>query len=197
MNLQMLNAEQLESLLLGEWPASLRATPRARHRHQRPQTALDGEGDSRAKRVKRRLSVARELLLRRQHADLVGSHVLDSPEKARDYLRLHFSNLNYEVFVAVLLNVRLRVLECRELFRGTVAHVSVYPREVVRVALEVGAGSLIVAHNHPAGVADASSADELLTARLKAALDLVDVRLIDHVVFGDGEFHSFAENRQL
>lgn len=193
MNLELLSCQQLEALLLGDRPTHLRSAPSA----QQGEGQKLGGGDSRTKRIKRRLAVARELLIRRQHADLVGRCLLDGPNHAKDYLRLYFAGLEHEVFVAVMLDCRHRVLECRELFRGTLTHTSVYPREVVKAAMESSAGAILFAHNHPSGNSDASSADELLTAKLKAALDLVDVRVIDHLVFGGGNFYSFAERGLL
>lgn len=193
MNLELLSCQQLEAMLLGERSMHLHAAPLALPRKRQQ----SGSGDSRSRTIKRHLAVARELLIRRQHADLVGRCLLDGPRHAKDYLRLYFAGLEHEVFVAVMLDCRHRVLECRELFRGTLTQTSVYPREVVKAAMEAGAGAILLAHNHPSGSCDASSADELLTAKLKAALDLVDVRVIDHLVFGGGNFYSFAEQGVL
>lgn len=124
---------------------------------------------------------------------------LSEPSAVRDYLRLSLAGKEHEVFVVVLLDAQHRVLLCDELFRGTLTQTSVYPREVVKLALATNAASAIFAHNHPSGVCQPSRADELLTQTLKAALALVDVRVIDHfVVAGDGDASiSFAERGLL
>jgi len=143
--------------------------------------------------LRTRLAVARELLLREAYARLVKQSTLNSPEAAREYLRLHFAHLAHEVFVVVLLDAQNQVLACEEAFRGTLTQTAVYPREVVRTALWHGAAACLFAHNHPSGAAEPSRADELLTRTLRDALALVDVRVVDHLVFAGGRFASFAE----
>jgi DNA repair protein RadC len=140
-----------------------------------------------------RLDAARELLLRDEHEEMLGRARLDSPAAARDHLRIHLSTRPYETFVVVFLDAQNRALACEEMFRGTLTHTSVYPREIVRAALEVGAGACLFAHNHPSGILEPSRADELLTRALKEALSLVDVRVLDHLVFAGGRYCSFAE----
>jgi len=103
----------------------------------------------------------------------------------------------YEVFAVLFLDNRHRVLAFEELFRGTIDGASVHPREVVRRALHYNAAALILAHNHPSGVSEPSSADRRITERLQAALALIDVRVLDHIVVGHGEFTSFAERGLL
>ena len=122
---------------------------------------------------------------------------LSSPSSVRNYLRLLLSDREHEVFVVGLLDAQHRVLSCEELFRGTLTQTSVYPREVVKAALAANAGSAIFAHNHPSGVSEPSRADELLTAHLKTALALVDVRVIDHFIVAGAESISFAERGLL
>ena len=122
---------------------------------------------------------------------------LNSPAAVRDYLRLLLSDREYEVFVVVLLDAQNRVLKCEEMFRGTLTQTSVYPREVVKVALAANAGSAIFAHNHPSGVSEPSSADRSLTRALIEALALVDVRVLDHFVVAGAESMSFAERGLL
>jgi DNA repair protein RadC len=95
------------------------------------------------------------------------------------------------------LDNRNRVITCQELFRGTIDGASVYPREVVKEALAHNAAAVILVHNHPSGVAEPSQADELITRRLKQALSLVDIRVLDHVIVGDGACESFAERGLL
>ncbi len=119
--------------------------------------------------------------------------VLSSPAAVRDYLRLHLGGREHEVFVVVLLDAQHRVLDILDLFRGTLTQTSVYPREVVKVALAANAGSVIFAHNHPSGLAEPSRADELLTHTLKQALALVDIKVLDHFVVGAASTISFAE----
>ena len=121
------------------------------------------------------------------------TELLNSPAVVRDYLRLLLAGKPHEVFVVVMLDSQNRVLQCNEMFRGTLTQTSVYPREVVKDALEANAASLIFAHNHPSGVSEPSRADEMLTQSLKAALALVDVKVLDHFVVAGGEFVSFAE----
>jgi DNA repair protein RadC len=110
--------------------------------------------------------------------------LLANPQAARDYLALRFSEVEHEVFAALYLTKRHHVIACEELFRGTVDGASVHPRIVVKEALRHNAAALIITHNHPSGNISPSQADELITQRLKAALDLIDVRLIDHILGG-------------
>ena len=122
---------------------------------------------------------------------------LASPQAVRDYLRLLLAARPYEVFVGLFLDSQNRLLAADELFRGTLAQTSVYPREVVKAALARNAAAMIFAHNHPSGVAEPSRADELLTQALKQALALVDIRTLDHFVVADGRLTSFAERGLL
>lgn len=122
---------------------------------------------------------------------------LASPSAVRDYLRLLLAGREHEVFVVVLLDAQNRVLSCEELFRGTLTQTSVYPREVVKVALAANAGAAIFAHNHPSGCSEPSRADELLTQTLKAALALMDVKVLDHFVVAGSSAISFAERGLL
>jgi DNA repair protein RadC len=124
--------------------------------------------------------------------------VLSSPQQVRDYLRLRLGSLAHEVFMALLLDAQNRLIEAAEMFRGTLTQTSVYPREIVKTALAHNAAAVIFAHNHPSGVAEPSRADELLTRQLKQALELVDVRVLDHfIVAGNGPPLSFAERGLL
>ncbi len=116
------------------------------------------------------------------------------PQTVRDYLRLWLGAEPIEVFAALFLDQHHRLLDARQLWRGTLTHTAVYPRELVKLALQLDAAALIVAHNHPSGVAEASPDDRLLTARLKEALALVEVRLIDHFIVTRSALYSFAED---
>ena len=118
---------------------------------------------------------------------------LTSPHAVREYLKLKIADREHEVFVALFLDSQNRLIACEELFRGTLAQTSVYPREVVKAALRHNAAAVIFAHNHPSGVAEPSRADELLTQALKQALALIDIRTLDHLVVGGTNTASFAE----
>ena len=124
---------------------------------------------------------------------LIKTPALTSPQATRDYLKLHLYGLQYEVFAILYLDNRHRVLRYEELFRGTIDGASVHPREIVRKVIEVGAAAVILAHNHPSGVAEPSQADLRITQRIKDALDLIEVRVLDHMIIGDGEGTSLAE----
>ena len=119
---------------------------------------------------------------------------LDSPQKVREYLTVRLGHLDYEIFGVILADQRHRVIEYVELFRGTIDGASVYPREVVKLALEKGAAACVLLHNHPGGVKDQSHADELITKRVAAALALIDVRVLDHCIIAADSVFSFAEN---
>jgi DNA repair protein RadC len=137
-------------------------------------------------------------LARRSLFEEAGARdALASPQAVRDYLRLLLAARPHEVFVALFLDSQNRLLASEELFRGTLAQTSVYPREVVKVALARNAAAVIFAHNHPSGVAEPSRADELLTQALKQALALVDIRTLDHFVVAGGQLTSFAERGLL
>ncbi len=115
------------------------------------------------------------------------------PEQAEALIQRHLRNRPQEVFSCLWLDTRHRLIEMQDLFFGTIDGASVYPREVVRAALKHNAAAVILAHNHPSGVAEPSRADEQLTQRLIDALKLVDVRVLDHIVVGDGQCVSFAQ----
>jgi DNA repair protein RadC len=121
-----------------------------------------------------------------------GSPVVTSPARTREFLKLRLGAREHEVFCMLALDNRHRLIEFVELFRGTVDGASVHPREVVKEALRLNAAAVILAHNHPSGVSAPSQADELITQRLKEALALVDVRVLDHLVVGE-TIHSFAQ----
>jgi DNA repair protein RadC len=137
-------------------------------------------------------------LVRRSLVEVAAERdALQSPQAVRDYLRLALAERPYEVFVGLFLDSQNRLLATEELFRGTLAQTSVYPREVVKAALARNAAAVIFAHNHPSGLAEPSRADELLTLALKQALSLVDVRTLDHFVIAGGRLTSLAERGLL
>ena len=126
-----------------------------------------------------------------------AGRVLSKPDETRDFLRLRLADYRNEVFGCLFLDNRHRIIVVRELFQGTIDGASVYPRVVVQQAMEVNAVALVFFHNHPSGVAEPSHADEAITRRLKDALALVDVRVLDHFVVSAGESVSFAESGLL
>ena len=143
------------------------------------------------------LAAVVELARRSLQQRLADRPAFDSPQAVRDYLQLQLAAREHEVFAVLFLDAQQRLLRFDEMFRGTLTQTSVYPREVVRRALALNAGAVILAHNHPSGVAEPSRADEFLTQSLKSALALVDVRVLDHFVVGKGQIVSFAERGLL
>jgi DNA repair protein RadC len=143
------------------------------------------------------LQAALELARRHYQQLMATGSALSNPRATREFLRMRLRDLPHEVFCCLYLDNRNRVLGFEELFRGTIDGASVHPREVVKEALTRNAAAVILAHNHPSGIAEPSQADELITRRLKEALALVDIRLLDHFVVGDGACESFAERGLL
>ena len=134
-------------------------------------------------------------LARRALAETLQRQVaFRDPQAVRDYLRLWLGAEPIEVFAALFLDQHHRLLAARQLWRGTLTHTAVYPRELVKLALQLDAAALVVAHNHPSGVAEASPDDRSLTVRLKEALALVEVRLLDHFIVTRNPLYSFAED---
>jgi len=136
---------------------------------------------------------ARALIAQRYRA---GSPVLSAPSLTRDYLRFHLGPCDHEQFGLLHLDSRHRLIAIEILFRGTLANASVYPREVVKAALASNAAAVVFFHNHPSGIAEPSHADETITSRLKEALALVEVRVLDHLIVAESIF-SFAEKGLL
>jgi DNA repair protein RadC len=139
------------------------------------------------------LQAAIELARRHYRELMLTGPALTNPRSTRDYLRARLRDLNHEVFCCLYLDNRNRVIGFEELFRGTLDGATVHPREVVKRALAHNAAAVILAHNHPSGVAEPSQADELITRRLKDSLALVDIRVLDHLVVGDSHCESMAE----
>ena len=151
---------------------------------------LPGIGPAKAAQLAASLELARRALA----GPLKLKDALASPQAVRDWLRLSLGNLQHEVFVALWLDAQNRLIASEELFRGTLTQTSVYPREVVKRALAYNAGAVILAHNHPSGLAEPSRADEVLTSSLKQALAMIDVKLLDHFIVTSGAAPlSFAE----
>lgn len=163
--------------------------------HPRAPSVRELDVDERALRI---LGAAKELVTRALAEALEAGERLDTPAKVRDLLRLRFAALPHEVFSVVLLDSQHQVLEVVELFRGTLSQTSVYPREVVKLALQANAAAVILAHNHPSGSLEPSSADIALTEALQKALALIDVRVLDHfIVAGTATPLSFVERGLL
>ncbi|MBS0430378.1 MAG: DNA repair protein RadC [Proteobacteria bacterium] len=134
-----------------------------------------------------------ELARRAMAEQLAERTVFEAPDSVKRYLQLHLACRPHEVFAALFLDSQHRLIALEELFRGTLNQTSVYPREVVLRALHHHAAAVVLAHNHPSGSVEPSRADEALTQTLKAALALVDVRVLDHVIVGPGHALSMAE----
>lgn len=163
--------------------------------HPRAPSVRERDADERALRI---LGAAKELVTRALAEALEAGDRLDTPAKVRDLLRLRFAALPHEVFSVVLLDSQHQVLEVVELFRGTLSQTSVYPREVVKLALQANAAAVILAHNHPSGSLEPSPADIALTEALQKALALIDVRVLDHfIVAGTATPLSFVERGLL
>jgi len=154
-----------------------------------------GPGLGKAKYVQLQATV--EMSRRYLAETLQRGDVLSNPNDTRQYLLAKLRDLPHEVFACLFLDNRHRVMSFDEMFQGTINGASVYPREIVKRALHHNAAALILAHNHPSGIAEPSKADRSLTQQLKEALALVDVRVLDHIVVGDGETVSFAERGWL
>ncbi|WP_054758205.1 RadC family protein [Methylomonas koyamae] len=138
------------------------------------------------------------MFARRQHynRNFSRGEALTSPDKAKDCIKLKLAPYEHEVFLCLFLDNQHRVIACDELFRGTIDGASVYPREVVKASLHHNAAALIMAHNHPSGISDPSQADRVITVKLKEALALIDVRVLDHFIVGENVY-SFAEHGLL
>jgi DNA repair protein RadC len=138
-----------------------------------------------------------EIARRAMAEQLRARQVLDSCDAVSHYLQLHLAHRGHEVFAVLFLDAQHRLIVLEEMFRGTLAETSVYPREVVIRALHHQAAAVVLAHNHPSGMVQPSRADEVLTQALRAALALVDVRVLDHLIVGPGQALSMAQRGLL
>ncbi len=163
--------------------------------HAGPDELKRVKGLGPAKRAE--MAAVMELARRSLVQELAQMPVFDAPGKVKDYLQMQLGAREHEVFAVMFLDAQSRLIKLEEMFRGTLAQTSVYPREVVKRALGLQAASVILAHNHPSGLAEPSRADEFLTQALKSALALVDIRVLDHLVIGQGQVVSFAERGLL
>lgn len=157
-------------------------------------SAIPGMGPAKFAQLQAVFEMSRRALVE----EMKLGNAFATPSSVRDYLRLHLGGLEHEAFLALWLDAQNRLIVAEELFHGTLTQTSVYPREVVKKALWHNAAAVVLAHNHPSGVPEPSSADQMLTRELKQALALVDVRVLDHfIVAGQSQPLSFAERGLL
>ena len=155
--------------------------------------AIKGLGPAKCAEIAAVLEIARRVLAER----LAEQPTFEQPQSVKDYLSLQLAALDHEAFAVMFLDVKHKLIGFETLFHGTLSHTTVHPREVAKRALALNASAVVLAHNHPSGVAEPSRADELITATLRQALQLVDVRVLDHVVVCRGGTVSFAERGLL
>ena len=155
--------------------------------------SVKGLGPAKRAEIAAVIEIARRALAQ----ELMRRPMFDTPVKVKQYLQMQLGTREHEVFAVMFLDARTCLLRYEELFRGTLTQTAVYPREVAKRALELGCAAVVLAHNHPSGAAEPSRADEYLTQALKSALQLIDVRVLDHMVVGHGEVISFAERGLL
>ena len=194
MNLTLLDREQLEDILLD--PPRVEVQP-LQCSDCITLDCLPAGPAERTTRIRHVLAAAHELLVRVANTALIGRSVLDSPTLVKDYFKIHFAGAERETFVVIFLDSQMRVIASEELFAGTLTMTSVYPREVVKRALHHNVGAVLFGHPHPRGQPEPSRADEFLTQTLRAALNLVDVRVLDHMVIAGTQCVSFAERGLL
>jgi len=156
-------------------------------------SAMHGLGPAKFAQLQAVMELARRAILE----EVTAGSMLSSPGAVKQYLRTAFAGKPFESFHVLFLDVKNRLIDAKEMFRGTLTHTAVYPREVVKEALARNAASVMLAHNHPSGTPDPSESDLLLTRALMQALALVDIRILDHFVVAGHQVHSFAEHGQL
>jgi DNA repair protein RadC len=144
-----------------------------------------------------KVAAALELATRVALIEMSDKPLMRNPTQVKDYLIMALGKLEYEVFQVIYLDTQHRVISSEEAFRGTVNQTAVYPREIVKRALQLNAAALVVSHNHPSGELEPSNSDHLLTKHLKEALQTVDVRLLDHIIVGGNKTLSFSERGLL
>ena len=155
--------------------------------------AYPGLGKSKCAEIKVIVEIAKRYLAE----SLKGGSALTNSEETRSYLTFCLRGRMQEVFACLFLDTKCRVIRYEEMFHGTVNEAKIYPREVVRRSLQLNASAVIFAHNHPSGDSTPSSADKMITERLKFALAAIDVKILDHLVIGEGRISSFAEQGWL
>ena len=154
-----------------------------------PLMVRDGRGRDRPADADQILEAARQVIEQKMQR----GEAFTSPEAVKDYLRAKLAGFEHEVFAVLFMDTQHRLIEYAEMFRGTIDGASVYPRELAKEALRLNAAAVIVSHNHPSGSPEPSGADRTLTQRLKEALGLVDVRVLDHIIVAGTDATSFAE----
>ena len=150
---------------------------------------VKGLGEARRAKLLSVLELARRVLLQKMQQ----REVLNNPDNVKHFLQLQMGAYSQEVFAVLFMDAQYRLLKFQEMFKGTLNQTSVYPREVVKLALEVGAAAVILAHNHPSGNVRPSAADSALTRTLQTALSMVDIKVLDHIIVGPGQHWSMAE----
>ena len=143
------------------------------------------------------LQASLEIARRHFAENLAREDCLTNPKQTVQYLRSRLRDHTHEVFACLMLDNRNRVIAFRELFRGTIDGASVYPREILKTALQLNAAAVILSHNHPSGITEASQADKNITVKVKDALNMVDIRTLDHIIVGGVDSFSFAEGGLL
>lgn len=156
-------------------------------------SVIKGVGDAKLAQ----LHAVAELARRFFSAQMMQENALESPQVTRRYLQSVLAHQEREIFMALFLDNQHRVLEAQQMFSGSIASVEVHPREIVRAALKLNAAALILAHNHPSGCAEPSAADRDITQQIRQACQLMNIRLLDHLIIGKGEYVSFAERGWL
>lgn len=197
-SLSLLDRAALEAIVLGAAPHE-NVTSEALHSSDVPLAQYLPTGTApRERHLRHVLAAGHELLTRIAAEAMRGRSAIDRPEVLKEYFQIHFAGAERESFVVAFMDPQLRVIAVEEMFVGTLTQTSVYPREIVRRALHHNASAIACSHNHPgSGLPEPSRADEFLTRTIKSAVDLVDVRLTDHIVVGAQGTVSFAERGLL
>ena len=183
-----------DQALINELLSPGHAEPMAADSHPYIQTALPlATQASQQQRLRRILDLSKELLMRDLRHDWILRPMVNSPAAFKEWLRLRFANLEHEIFLVVFLDAQQRIIDAEVMFRGTLTQTSVYPREVVKAAMRHNAAAIAMAHNHPSGHVEPSTADRQLTQTLRSALALVDVRCVDHFIVAGDRLLSMAE----
>jgi DNA repair protein RadC len=192
MNLSMLDREQLEAIVLD--PSALDCETL---QFRDAALMVERGGPVRERRLRHVLAAAHELLVRTANQAIVGRCVLNNSDLLKQYLTVHFAGAERELFVAVFLDSRKRVIAAETLFAGTLEQTRIYPREIVRHALHHNASAVVFAHNHPSGIAEPSGEDKRVTSMLREALALVSVEVVDHIVVAGNNTVSMADRGLL
>lgn len=158
-----------------------------------PNFIADNNGKYKAKRAlsEKQILKAAKAILKKQ---FTKGKAFTNPNTVKNHLMFEYANYEHEVFICIFLGNQHRIIKEVEMFRGTIDSASIYPREVVKKALELNAAAVMFAHNHPSGISTPSHADKQITEKLKQALGLIDINVLDHFIIGGACIYSFAEN---